>query len=220
MARTLQNGYAAARAVDTGSFPRLAFAAALSVLLIFANTGIINAQPDSIYRVPAGTRILLKMDAQIDSSSSSVDDTFIAYAVKPVTVRDAAVLPAGAVFEGRVLAVERAKVGSRKGSMTIAIESLKLDRSSLPVSSVVLTQFKPHASHAFRLISILGGIAAGAIIGGSANSTTGAIIGAGVGAGAGTGVAMLKKGEELLIKRGEHFEIELKRDLLLPVLDY
>lgn len=220
MARSLQNRFAAARAVSRGVSPRLAATALVLLLLIFANFGSVRSQPESIFRLPAGTRIVLKMDAEINSRSSSVNDTFIAYAAKPVSVRDAAVLPEGAIFEGRIVTVERAKRGSQAGSITIAIDSIKLGKGSMPVSAAVITQFKPHGSHALRFLSILGGVAAGAIIGGASNSTTGALIGAGIGAGAGTGAAMLKKGQEMRIKRGEEFEIELKRDLLLPVLDY
>ncbi|MEQ1924391.1 MAG: hypothetical protein ABL952_17985, partial [Pyrinomonadaceae bacterium] len=74
-------------------------------------------------------------------------------------------------------------------------------------------------SNTFSILSILGGAATGALVG-SANSPTGALIGAGIGAGAGTGAAMLRKGKDVKIRRGEEFEIELKKDVVLPVLDY
>ena len=46
-------------------------------------------QSDSIYRLPAGTRISLEVDAEVNSRVSSVNDTFLATVAKPVVVRDA-----------------------------------------------------------------------------------------------------------------------------------
>jgi hypothetical protein len=217
MARSLQNAVAAARVVNRGDSRCWA---ALLLLVIFANTNAFRAQPDSIYRVPAGTRITLRMDAEINSGSSNVNDTFVAYAAKAVSVRDAEVLPVGTVFEGRITAVERAKGGLQSGKLTIAIETLKLGKKPHAVSAVLVTQFEPHNSNGIRFLSILGGIGAGAVIGGAANSKTGALFGAGIGAGAGTGIVLLKKGKEMRIRCREEFEIELTKDILLPVLDY
>ncbi|MBK6724919.1 MAG: hypothetical protein IPG58_17140 [Acidobacteria bacterium] len=75
------------------------------------------------------------------------------------------------------------------------------------------------SSNTFSILSILGGAAAGALVG-AASSPTGALIGAGVGAGAGTGAALLRKGKDVRIRRGEEFEIELRKPVTLTVLDY
>jgi len=72
----------------------------------------------------------------------------------------------------------------------------------------------------FTALSIIGGLAAGTAIGAVTNGGTGALIGAAIGGGAGTAVAMLKKGKDQRIKKGNEFEIELKKEIVLPVLDY
>ena len=74
-------------------------------LLIFANFELVGAQHDSVYRLPVGTRIRLKMDVELSSRVAAVSDTFTATVAKAVTVRDVVVLPAGSVVNGRVASV-------------------------------------------------------------------------------------------------------------------
>ena len=81
--------------------------------LLFVNFIAVFSQSDSIYRLPAGTKIRLSMDAEINSKVSSVDDTFTATVSKPLTVRNAVVLPAGTVIEGRIIKVSNAGFGGK-----------------------------------------------------------------------------------------------------------
>src|SRR4051794_29291805 len=87
--------------------------------LIFASSAAAFGQSDSIYRLPAGTRIQLSMDSEIGSRVSSVDDTFTTTVAAPIKVRNAVVLPAGTVIEGRVTKVSSARAGGRNGRMEI-----------------------------------------------------------------------------------------------------
>lgn len=190
--------------------------AALAVL-IFVNSTF--SQDDSIYRLPAGTKISLRMDAEVNSRVASVNDTFLAYVTKPVKRRDVIVVPDEAVVEGRVTKVSPAASGNENGRIEVVFESLKFANSTSQIDGVATKPFRAVSSNTFSILSILGGAAAGAAVG-SASSSTGALIGAGIGAGAGTGAAMLKKGNDVKIRRGEEFEIELKKDVILPVLDY
>lgn len=193
--------------------------AALVVLIFVNSTLVLRAQDDSIYRLPAGTKIQLRMDAEISSRVASVNDTFLAYVTKPVKRRDVVVVPEEAVVEGRVTKVTPASAGSEGGKIEVVFESLKFAGATRQIDGVVTKPFRAISSNTFSILSILGGAAAGALVG-SANSPTGALIGAGIGAGAGTGAAMLRKGKDVKIRRGEEFEIELKKDVILPVLDY
>lgn len=100
--------------------------ASILLLLIFANYSFSAAQTDSIYRIAAGTRISLKLDAEINSRVSIVNDTFTAIVTKPVIVRDSVVLPAGSIVEGRVASVSRAAGGGKGGKLDVVFEWLKL----------------------------------------------------------------------------------------------
>jgi hypothetical protein len=85
---------------------------AAAAVLIFANLGILSAQPDSVYHLAAGTRIRLKMDVELSSKVAGVNDTFTAVVAKPVLIRDTIAVPAGTVVEGRVRGVN-AGIGRR-----------------------------------------------------------------------------------------------------------
>lgn len=189
-------------------------------LLIFANSLFSYAQPDSIYRLPAGTRVTLKVDAEINSKVSSVNDTFLATVAKPVKVREAVVLPIGTVIEGRVTKVTHAAGGSQSGSLDLVFESLKISNQVRKIDGAMVTQLEEKSSKAFSILSVVGGTIAGAAFGAFANSSSGALIGAAAGAGAGTTVALLKKGKDVRIRKDQEFEIEIKREVTLPVLDY
>ena len=189
-------------------------------ILIFANSYLTLGQPDSIYRLPAGTRIRVKLDAEINSRVSSINDTFLAAVAKPVFIRDAVVLPAGTLIEGRVSSVTRAAAGGQAGKLDVVFETMKISNQIRHIDAAMVTPIRAGSSRTFNILSILGGLGAGAAIGAASNSSNGALIGAGVGGGAGTAVAMLRKGKDVRIRKGEEVEIELRKEVVLPVLDY
>lgn len=194
-----------------------AAAAVIWSVLFFVNPVV--AQPDSIYRLSAGTRIRLTVDTEVSSKVASVNDTFLAAVAKPVSVRDVVVVPVGTVLEGRVSRVSGASAGGQNGTLDVVFEKLRISNTTRPIEGVMITSTREKGSTAFNLLSVLGGVAAGTAVG-AAGSPRGALIGAGIGAGAGTGIALLRKGKEARIRKGQEFEIELKREVVLPVLDY
>ena len=192
-----------------------------AALLIFGNWTILLAQADSVYRLPAGTRISLKMDAEINSRVSTVNDTFIATVAKPVMIRDTVALPAGTVFEGRVSSVAAAAYGGKDGKLDVVFETLRFGNgTSSRILAEPVSGFRSRSSRTATLLSVFGGTLAGALLGAASGSAKGALIGTGVGAGLGTAVAVARKGKETKIHNGQEFEIELKKQLVLPVLDY
>ncbi|MBX3282581.1 MAG: hypothetical protein KF756_08915 [Acidobacteria bacterium] len=191
------------------------------LVLIFASTGFLYAQPDSLYRVPAGTKIKLKLGAELKTGVSSVGDTFIANVAEPIRREGEIVLPEGTAFEGRITTAEKAKVGGRDGELKFVVEHMLIGSDiRRSVSTKVLTSFKADSSRMLRAASVVGGTAVGALIGYAAGAGNGALLGAGIGAGVSTGTAVLQRGRDVRIKKGQTFVIELKEDLILPVLDY
>lgn len=189
-------------------------------ILLFASFTIIKAQ-DSIYRLPTGTKIRLQMETEINSKVSSVNDTFIAKIAKPVVIRDETVLPIGTIIEGRVARVERAASGGQSGEMEIKFETIKFpDGEKREIEGVLVKELRAESTATASVLSIVGGTAIGAIFGAVFKSGKGTLIGAGLGAGAGTGFALLRKGKNVRIKTAEEFEIELKKEVVLPVRDY
>ena len=167
------------------SFPPLA----LLPILIFVNFTVLTAQSASIYRLPAGTRIRLKMDSEINSKVSSVNDTFTAVVSEPVVVRDIVVLPKGTTIEGRVASVSRAAVGGHDGQLNVVFESLRISSEARRnIDGVMVARIRAERS---RFLSIVGR----------------------------TSVFLLK-GKDVRLREDQEFEIELKKEVVLPVTDY
>lgn len=190
-------------------------------LLIFASFSVAASQDDSIYRIKAGTKIRLRMDSEISSKVASAGDTFTATAANPVSVRGSIMLPAGTVFEGRVMRASKASSGGKNGDFDLAFVTIRLDRGQeRQIDAVLVNDLKAGSGRTFNAIAILGGTVIGAVFGTLSKAESGPLIGAAAGGGAGTGIALLRKGRNVRIATGEEFEIELKKDVTLPVIDY
>jgi len=186
-------------------------------LLLLANFAV--SQTDSIYRLPAGTKIKLNLDAELSSKVASVNDTFIASVASPVSVREVVMVPAGTQIEAKVVAVEQADAGGQHGRLELTFTSLTISGKRRAIDASMTVEGRDETRRRFAVLSIIVGLAAGAAVG-AASSTRGAALGAGIGGASGTAVALLRKGKEARVGKGQEFEIELKKEVILPVLDY
>lgn len=186
-------------------------------ILIFANSLFLNAQTE----VPAGTRLLVRMDNGIDSGSAGVNDTFTAVTVKPSVLGDIAVIPSETTITGHVSGVEAAGGAGKSGMLKLEFDVIKfpggLERS---ISAVLVNGFPVRKSGTFNTLAVLGGAAIGGLIGLVTKSSSGAVIGVGAGAGAGGGIALARKGKNVGIESNEEFEIELTKAVKLPADGY
>lgn len=196
--------------------------AANRILAVFFLFFVNSVLAQTVYQMPAGTKLKLRMDNEINSSVSTPDDTFTAVVIEPVKVRETVVLPIGAIVEGRITEVKKASSGGRGGEIKLVFETLRLEKNvEREIEGELTEPLKAEStSQAANALTIVGAAAAGALIGKVARSGTGAGIGAAIGAGAGTGAVYLRKGKEARIKADEVFEIELTKNVILPVKDF
>lgn len=191
--------------------------------LFFVNSNFISAQvgdlvkTSSIYELKIGTKIRVRMDNEINSRSSSVNDTFTVQVAEPIIVQGIVVLPVETVITGRVVAVKSATSGGKGGVLKIRFESLRLKTGQKRIIDAVLAA-EPHArsSSLRNTLAIIGGTAIGALIGAVSKVQGGVFVGAGIGAAAGTGAVLFRKGKEVRIKADEKFEIKLVKKVSLP----
>jgi hypothetical protein len=175
----------------------------------------------SIYQLPTGTRIQVRMDNEINSKVASENDTFIVKISEPLKIRESVVLPIGTTIEGRVTKVKRAALGGKNGSLEVSFETLVSPTGEKQkIEGVLVNPLNTESSSTVNALTIIGGTAAGAIVGATVKAQSGALIGAGLGAGVGTSIAFLRKGKEVRIKTDEEFEIKLTKNVTLPVEDY
>ena len=189
-------------------------------ILFFASFYQTEAQSaDSIYRLPAGTRIKVRMEGDIGSKFSSVNDTFITRIALPVVVCGVTVLPVGTIVEGRITLARPAELGSRNGLIDIRMETLRFSEvTDRPIEGSLVKPFAVKRSS--RLLPAVGVTIIGAAVGFAIGSVPGAAIGAAIGGGIGAGASYTKRGSDIHLKEDDTFEIELKKEVVLPVLDY
>ena len=149
--------------------------------------------------VPAGTRITVRTDSQINSASGHVGQPFHANLVRDLVVHGKTIAKAGAPAKGKVTYAKSSGRLHAPGEITIRLTSIQLaNGKTLPVStSGFRAKGKSHTKS--NVAKIGGGAAAGALIGGLAGGGKGALIGTAAGAGAGTGVAAATGKEEAVI---------------------
>jgi hypothetical protein len=136
-------------------------------------------------------------------------------------VRESVVLPIGTIIEGRVTKVRRAAFGGKSGSLEVSFESLRsLDGVKQKIEGALVNPLTAESSSTANALTIISGTALGGVIGAVSKAQNGALIGVGIGAGVGTGIAFLRKGKDVKIKTDEEFEIELTKNVTLPVDDY
>lgn len=191
--------------------------------LLFASFTIsANSQTGSVYDIAAGTKIVVRMDNEINSKVSRANDTFTATLAEPLTIREVIVLPVGTIVEGKITNVKRAAQGNVKGKITVSFETLRLpDGTKRNIEGVLVKELEAQDSSAkLKALIIIGAAAAGGIVGAVSKASTGALVGAGIGAGAGTVIALLQKGKDARLRADEKFEIKLTKNVTLPAQDY
>jgi hypothetical protein len=200
---------------------------ALIIFTFFANTITANAQIEnsetnsSIYELPPGTEITVRMASEINSKSFGIDDTFQVRVSEPLEIRNIVVLPTDAIIEGKITKVERASLGGKNGDLDVVFETLRLDNGTkLDIEANLSKKLETKSSHKFNLLTILGSTVLGGLIGAVSGNDNGALIGASLGAGVGTGTAVIRKGKEVRIRRDETFKIKLTKKVTLPAEDF
>lgn len=196
--------------------------AIFSLLFVISNSTPAQTENDSsIYQLPSGTIFRVQMDNGINSKVSSVNDTFTATVIEPVSVRGTVVIPIGTVIEGKVIKVKRAGIGNKNGSLTVSFDTLTFaNGDKREIEGVLVEELEAETDSVPTALAIIGGTAVGGLIGAVSKVEHGVLIGAGIGAGAGSGIAFLKKGKDVEIESKEKFEIKLLKEVILPIKDF
>ncbi|MDI1240817.1 MAG: hypothetical protein PSX80_02705 [bacterium] len=190
--------------------------------LIFLNFSSLSAQSgSSIYELPAGTRIKVRMDTEINSKVNRVNDTFIVRVIEPVFNRGVEMIPRGALIDGRILRGSAAAYGGYDGVLEVDLVRLRLNRKDvIEIDASPVKRFEAPSRTLFKVATIGGLTAVGALFGSAVNSRSGMMVGAGIGGASGSVIAFGRKGSDVKVKTNEEFEIVLKKEAVLPVKEF
>jgi len=177
--------------------------------------------------VPEGTPLKVKLETTISTFSSKVGDPFQGKITDPVVVDGKALIPAGAVVEGRVTKVSEPR--RIKGKPTIGIfpeHILMPDGQRFMLNAVLVDTdikgtdvneegvFKGSGHDRRDQIEVAAGTGAGMLIGGLIGGGPGLLIGGAVGAGA-TTTHWLVQRRSAVLPSGTQLWLELSRPMTL-----
>jgi hypothetical protein len=151
--------------------------------------------------IPAGTRLSLRLESDVSSARSRVEDGVRAVVQRPVVVRGVTVVPAGSVVNGVITDARRS--GRVKGRARVAMRfnALRVGDTRYSIRTASVARQAP-ATKGEDAQKIGIGAGAGAIVGAISGGKKGAAIGTGVGAAGGTAAVLATRGKEVSIGRG------------------
>jgi hypothetical protein len=168
--------------------------------------------------IPDGTVLIIEMDTKLNSGTAQVSDRFIARIATPVVdAGGRTLLQQGAIVEGHVASVKKAKWAHRSGELGLAFDYVDFgDGRRIPLRATLISGSNPideegdlraKSSVKRDVLVSTGGAVAGAGVG----MLTGASILAGGGAGAAAGLTavLIMKGKNVDIDPGERFNLQL-----------
>lgn len=157
--------------------------------------------------VPAGTRLVIRMNDTVDSSRHGAGHRFRGQLEGALVVDGVTVAPRGTFVHGRVIQAEQSGRVAGRSSLAIEFTDIMIDDQLFPMSTRDLSA--QGQSEGGRT---LGRTARAAAIGGLIDGSSGARTGARVGA----GVSILTRGDSINVPRGTMLETTLAAALTLP----
>ena len=170
------------------------------------------ASPGTV--VPAGTALSLTMDAEVSTKDKVVGDAFTATLANDVVVDGKVVFPAGSKVSGHVAEAERPGKTSGRGKMVLSYDSISAYGKTYAIDTMGAA-IQGKSGTAGDATKIVGGAAAGAILGKVLGGKAGT--GAAIGAAAGTGAALMSRGPDPVVKAGAGVSITLDRSVTVKV---
>ena len=176
--------------------------------------------------IPKGSTLNVKLDQPISSEANRLGETVTGTIVTPTAVDGEVRTPAGGHAQGAVVSVLPTRHIGRHGEVTVRFYEIRTpDGATIPIQGHIVTddstgRFRGD-SYAMDAVkgtgTAVGGTALGAVggtaIGGILGvAGAGALMGTGIGAVAGISYALARKGKDVTIPSGTHFNIKVDED--------
>jgi hypothetical protein len=167
-------------------------------------------------RVPAGTRLVVRMIDNVNSKTNHVGDTFSASLEQPLDVNGTVVARRGARVYGKLEQVKSAGKIKGRSELRLALTGIEINGSTHPITTGSYeVRGKSRGKNTAKKVGI--GAAIGGAIGAIAGGGKGAAIGAGIGAGAGTTAQVLTHGQQINVPSETVLDFTIEQPVRLPV---
>ena len=162
--------------------------------------------------VPAGTRLLVRMNDTVDSSRSRVGTIFTATLQTNLTVGNDVIAPAGTRVHGRLAEARGAGRAAGRSELQLELTDIIINGTAFPILS---------SDYSVQGGNALGGTARRTALGAGLGTAIGAIggnagRGAAIGAVSGGGASLLTRGEQVRIPAETILEFRLQQPASLP----
>jgi hypothetical protein len=151
--------------------------------------------------IPAGTALPLELTTALSSTTATVETPVSARLANGVIVDGVTVLPAGTVFSGQVIDVQRPGRVEGKARLSIRFTEARVNGARQDIRTNPIT-FEGEATRGEDATKIGAGAGIGAIIGGIAGGGDGAAKGAAIGGAAGTAAVLATRGRDVELASG------------------
>ena len=157
---------------------------------------------------PAGTELPLELTTAVSSETAQVESPVSARLRRAVVVDGLTVFPAGAVFHGNVIEVERAGRVRGRSHLAFRFTEVTIDEQRDPISTHSVS-FEGEATKSEDATKVGAGAGIGAVIGGILGGGKGAAKGAVIGGGAGAGAVLATRGRDVELAAGSEVNATL-----------
>lgn len=151
--------------------------------------------------IPAGTALPLELTTALSTRTATVEAPVSARLANGVIIDGATVLPAGTVFTGEVIDVQRPGRVEGRARLSIRFTEARVNGAREEIRTNPIT-FEGEATRGEDATKIGAGAGIGAIIGGIAGGGDGAAKGAAIGGAAGTAAVLATRGREVELASG------------------
>jgi Skp family chaperone for outer membrane proteins len=157
--------------------------------------------------IPVGTEIDVRLQDALSSGRNQVEDRFVGTTVVDLQLGERVVIPAGSEVRGVVTAVEEAGRLDRKGSLTLAFDSITVNGREREIRGIVTDAIESEGIRG-EVGKIGGAAGVGAIIGGILGGVKGAITGILIGGG---GMIAATEGKDVELEPGAILRVRLEQ---------
>ena len=166
--------------------------------------------------LPAGTALPLELTTAVSSETAAVETPVSARLRQAVSIDGVTALPAGTVFHGNVIDVERSGRVQGRARLSLRFMEAEVDGERTDVRTNPIT-FEAEATKGEDATKVGAGAGIGAIVGGIVGGGKGAAKGAAIGGAAGTGVVLATRGKEVELASGADLAATLASPATLRV---